>query len=394
MRSETLRRLDIEYAMMGVSLLEPTARRLLGDGYGIRLDISQPFQSDNIAFFGTTTNLNDETPQLLGLYRVSKAGTYDFVQAALASSAFPAIFAPRREADIFPGAGRSDVLFSDGGMFDNLPFMFTLELLANIQRLHRAEAGLDSIDFLRRRHAKPDLFIAGSLNVPPENEANDDRGVNDVLTIARRAGSLQYNVKIRGFQDTADLVSAEVETLLNAVPNGTTLHPRSTAMIDGIVEASVLPVFPIDRNHLNPTYAFCASTGLERGRVQRSIANGCFQTFGALANVQSSNPAPDLLQAARSMDALGKSGRVPSIRWAGSSGGSVEYHGSCTYFRHSRERQIRKLGEPQRYLVNAPLREFSCPFFEAGTENSRGIFEVCAADAEHAAEAARHYPSS
>ena len=390
MKSETLRRLEIEYALMGVSLLEPTAQRLLGNGYGIRLNMSQPFQCDHIAFFGTTTNLMTETPHLLGLYNVGASQSYDFVQAALASSAFPAIFAPRREADIFPGVGRSDTLFSDGGMFDNLPFIFTLELLADIQRLHRSQTGIDSITFLRNRHSNPDLFIAGSLNVPPENELDGERPFEDLSTIARRASSLQYNVKIRAFQDSADLVYSEVESLLDVVPNKQALTAGSTALIDGIVEASVLPVFPIDRDHLNPTYAFCASMGLERDRVARSIANGCFQTFGALANAQSNDPVPDLVQAARSVGPLLKNARIPTIRWARGSGEPIKTKGFCPYFRHSRERKARKLGVLPTYQQDAPIHEFQCPFSEADTRNSREIYNICCADREHHNEADRH----
>jgi predicted acylesterase/phospholipase RssA len=391
MKSETLRRLEIEYALMGVSLLEPTAQRLLGDGYGIRLDTSQPFQHDGIAFFATTTNLMTETSHLLGLYSVGKGQSYDFVQAALASSAFPAIFAPRREADIFPGVGRSDVLFSDGGMFDNLPFIPTLELLADIQRLHRAQTpGIDSIAFLGDRHAKPDLFIAGSLNVPPESEPEDEQAFGDLIAIARRASSLQYNVKIRAFQDSADLVYAEIESLLKAVPSGVSLSFRSAALIDGIVEASVLPVFPTDRDHLNPTYAFCASMGLDRERVQRSIANGCFQTFGAFASAQSAEPPPDLIQAARSVGPLQDAGRIPTIAWTGRRRRRAQTKGCCPYFRHSRERQARKPGEPSSHAVGGLVREFLCPFFEAGTPPSRAIYEVCCADLKHGKESAAH----
>jgi predicted acylesterase/phospholipase RssA len=386
MKSETLRRLDIEYALMGVSLLEPTARQLLGDESGVPLNQLQPFQRRHIAFFGTTTNLMTETPYLLGLYDVGGTQSYDFVQAALASSAFPAIFSPRREADIFPGVGRPDIFFSDGGMFDNLPFIFTLELLASTQRLHRMQTGIDSIAFLKQRHANPDLFIAGSLNVPPEKEQQGESKFDTLPAIARRASSLQYNVKIRAFQDSAEMISDEVECLLKAVSPQIQLTERSQALIDGIVEASVLPVFPVDRDHLNPTYAFCASTGLERARVERSIANGCFQTFAALADAQSPQPSPDSTQAARSMKPLVEAGRIPHIRWTTPSGGKAVTQGSCPYFRHSTQLETRQLGGGSPNHNAGPIQEFICPFYQADTDHTKAIYAVCCTDQAHQKE--------
>src|SRR4029077_8767616 len=186
MKKETLRRLDVEFSLMGVSLLEPTARRLLGSGYGIPLHVPQPFLDDKIAFFATTTNLQKETTFLLGREHIGEGESFDFVQGTLASSAFPAIFAPRRESDVFPGTGRTDVLFTDGGMFDNLPFIPTIEVMAAVQHAHfesvcsrEVERPLGCSDFtpmtfLAQRHAAPDLFIAGSLNIPPEEDEYHD----------------------------------------------------------------------------------------------------------------------------------------------------------------------------------------------------------------------------
>jgi len=81
----------------------------LGGELGLDLQKAQPFfssPSEGIAFFGTTTDLVSEEPLLLGHHDVPGGeGTYNFVEAALASSAFPGVFAPRRESDVFPGAG-------------------------------------------------------------------------------------------------------------------------------------------------------------------------------------------------------------------------------------------------------------------------------------------------
>ncbi len=403
MKTETLRRLDIEYSLMGVSLLEPTAHRLLGKEYGIPLDTRQPFQDDHIYFFGTTTNLLDESSLLLGQKLDKDPVSYDVVQAALASSAFPAVFAPRRASDVYPGAGPPSDLYSDGGMFDNLPFLPAIELLADVQRAHRSASGgaRGSIEFLRKRHESPDLFIAGALNVPPESKEEGEGPFDDILTIARRAGSLKDNVKIRSFQDSADLIFREVEQLVKVDPNHPRLaQPHTAEVIDGIVEASVLPVYPVDREHLNPTYAFCASLGLREDRVQRSIVNGCFQTFAALADSQSSAPRDELQQAARSMKSLVPE-RIPRLEWAPSSEGFEKANrakGLCPYFRSSLVRGGPRMpGEPSTSQHNTTVHQFVCPFWQADKPDkpwTRRLYEVCCSDETHRKEAENYYPPS
>jgi predicted acylesterase/phospholipase RssA len=404
-KKETLRRLDVEYSLMGVSLLEPTARQLLGSKYRIPLDVPQPFLEDGIAFFATTTNLLEEKTFLLGCHPMSHGEHFDFVQGTLASSAFPAIFAPRRESDIFPGTGRIDVLFSDGGMFDNLPFIPAIELMASVQREYweKNKKDLDPIDFLERRHRAPDLFIAGSLNVPPEEDEYGDDDFDDLITIRRRASSLQDNIKIRSFQGTADAVHEEIELILKTVPKKASLDERTIALFNGVVEAEVLPVFPIDRDHLNPTYAFCASVGLKKDRVRRSIVNGCFQTFAALANSQLREPPHELRQAKRSIDVLTTPGtspgggpsprRIPIIWWRPKSKAKGEKVGLCPYFAHSRSPRVpRKPGATwnEAEEANAEPRPFVCPFHEAHAAGAKAkiegaietgkLYEICRAD--------------
>lgn len=393
MRKETLKRLDVEYALMGVSLLEPMARKLLGADCGIPLDVPQPFLAHRIALFATTTNLQNETTFLLGRELIGERKSFDFVQGTLASSAFPAIFAPRRESDIFPGTGRNDVLFSDGGMFDNLPFIPTIELLAAVQRSHfesacNGKAGgsprnshLTPMTFLAQRHAAPDLFIAGSLNIPPEQDEYHDDDFDDLVTIHRRASSLQDNIKIRAFQEAGDAIHDQVALLIEKVDPGTSFDKDTKNLINGIVEAQVLPVFPSDRDHLNPTFAFCASVGMKKERVERSIVNGCFQTFAALANTQLPEPPPELRQSKRSMDVLvkpaassGPAGprRIPLIVWQ--SARKKKLDGACPYFAHTR--RPRTPGENSSNEYEQP-QIFKCPFFEAaGTDECKNPSEL------------------
>ena len=95
-REETLRRLEIVNAVMGASLLEPTARRLLGSMLGYNMNERQPYKDANIALFGTSTKLRHQQPVLLGRYKFDLP-SYDFWwNACLASSAFPALSRERR----------------------------------------------------------------------------------------------------------------------------------------------------------------------------------------------------------------------------------------------------------------------------------------------------------
>jgi predicted acylesterase/phospholipase RssA len=391
LKAETLRRLEIEDAVIGTSLLEVTAYKLLGGDLGLDLHKAQPFFSSpekGIAFFGTTTDLVSEEPLLLGRYNVPGGeGTYNFVEAALASSAFPGVFAPRRESEVFPGAGKVDVLLSDGGMFDNLPFLPAIEVLGAVQRVYRKAKNLDSLEFLRCRHQSPDLFIAGSLNVRPERDDEADATFDDLITIAKRAGSLQDNVKIRDFQDLANTVGGQLDLLLSSAPEKASLDPD---FIDGIVDATVLPVFPVDRNHLNPTFAFCASTGMDPERVKKSIADGCFQTFATFAEAQRTPPSSDeYKQPARSIAKLKELGRIPEIKWARESGGKITGDGRCPFFRHSADTEK---SQAAKVLSQGRLSEFNCPFYATKPPIGHAIFKSCSRDSVHLDEEALHPP--
>jgi predicted acylesterase/phospholipase RssA len=291
MKKETLRRLDIEQAVIGTSLLAQVAEELLTDGNLALRKVRQPFKE--IAYFGTTTNLKSQSPMLLGGYDRYKGSPYDYVEAALASSAFPAVFAPRLESAVFPGSGRTDTFFADGGMFDNLPFLPAIQVLSWAQCGYRQSRGaqLDSRDFLRKRHARPDLMLAGALDVLPESDPQAQGAFDTLAAICRRSGSLAHNVKIRSFEYGSVQIHKQLRTYLGQSGNGLETavdpgDPPGITLADKVVDAAVLPVFPASKAHLNGTFSFCASTGLNRERVQRSIANGCFETLLAFAEAE------------------------------------------------------------------------------------------------------------
>src|SRR5262249_23494648 len=157
-----------------------------------------PYQSAEIAFYGTTTNLNSQRALLLGGTGLHPDAPYDFLEAALASSAFPAVFTPRRESEIFPGTGMAEAVFADGGMFGHLPVVPAIHILARAQRGYRATTGRSRtpLDFLQQRIAAPDLFIAGALNAVPEYDDGARGRFASLADIKRRASSLEHNSKI------------------------------------------------------------------------------------------------------------------------------------------------------------------------------------------------------
>ena len=286
LRRESLKRLNIECAVMDASLLEQVAKELLGAPI-LDLDRAQPYK--DIAFFATTTNLGSKTAYVLGKEPSDPSVRYDFVEEGLSSSAFPCIFAPRRESDLMPGRGLTDVRYSDGGMFDNLPFLPSIDMLASVQKEFRpTRSGLTPVEFLKHRYQHPDLFLAGSLDVNPEDDLSDDgknpNPYDTILKIYKRTRLLANNTKIRGFEWAAEMVHAQIEQLLGLISRGGALPTETNKFLDKIVDSAVLPVFPSSPDHLNGTFEFCASLGMKPEKIQRSIADGCFQTLMAFAD--------------------------------------------------------------------------------------------------------------
>ncbi|MET0552933.1 MAG: patatin-like phospholipase family protein, partial [Vicinamibacteria bacterium] len=365
LRVSTLGRLEITHAMMGTSLLEPTARQLLGEGFGIALDRAQPyhrratatageagdFRPLDVSFFCTTSHLNSQTPLLLGRDFFREFATYDFVKAALASSAFPAVFSPVQEADVLPGLGRTDSLLSDGGMFDNLPFFPAMEVLADVQRARLEATASNARAELQGRYDAPDLFVAAALNADPSEEEDESP---DFLHVAERVSSLAANVKLDAFVTAAKKVDQQVAALLAATSAGhTTLD---TPLANAIVSAAILKISPTSKEQVNPTFSFCASLGLRPARVQRSIADGCFRTLESFMEAARA-PGSAL---SRSISALQRLGRIPTIRARPFAGRPSGAGPACPYF-----------------LVDE--KDHPCPFVSGETEIGR----ICKEEQAH-----------
>jgi predicted acylesterase/phospholipase RssA len=373
-RKYTIPRLGIQEAVIGTALLETEIRNLLGKevngGNGQPfLPREQGIPAENrrgIAFFATTTNLIEEWTALLGADLKMMDQAYDFVAALLASSAFPAAFPPKRESEIYPGIGRRDTFFGDGGVFDNLPFVPALSVLSRLQKNHGEERGHDNwLQDTISRADHPDLFLVGALDAEQQPESGSFDGLR---TIWNRASRLEQNEKIYGFQRASRRVHNQIDRLAGEVKKRkagdlgdleAALKPHRS-FLEGVVNHGVLAVFPADNEeHLNGTFQFCSSVGMTRKRLQRSIAHGCFQTLLEIAKPNGKGSSVPLQ---RSLRALEESSRIPKIEVRGT---AEDDEGRCPFFR-STARPYRDFGLDH---GTGPSENMVCPFYLAGEQH-------------------------
>lgn len=293
--TETIDRLGVYEAVLGANLIEREIRKLLKDDLVEGRDHAsaqiamQPFLDNGTAFFATTVNVVTEAITTLGAEL--DCTSYDMMEALLASSAFPAAFAPRRASSLYPGIGRRDIFYGDGGMFDNLPALPAFEVLAEVQkdRLRTTLGQGRWREELTQRYDHPDLILVGSLN--RRQKADRDVDYSSMLKAFTRAARLADNEKIQGLERA----SIKIDKMLKCVsknprPEDKAAPREAEQFLNGLVNAAVVPVYPSDEAHLNGTFNFCTSLGLDRDRVRRSIAGGCFQTMATLYEGQQKNP--------------------------------------------------------------------------------------------------------
>ena len=288
-RVNTLDSLGIRYAVIGTSLLEGAARKLMGASIcGVDLDQRQPYIPKGwkegrkaTAIFCTTAYVNQRWPLLLGRDALTNAAPYfRFVYAALSSSAFPAAFPARHEAEVFPGTGAETNLFCDGGMFDNLPFIPAIELLRETQAIRFNDSKQTPKQFLLNRLKAPDLIISGGFDpLPSDGSAQVFTSRSDINA---RTGALGAAVKTDSFISMSRRVSAELHKLAEAAPDKGTLHANVVEAMTCSIVAGVVNIVPATKLHLNPTFGFARSLGFAPERVSASIADGCFQTLRGL----------------------------------------------------------------------------------------------------------------
>ena len=361
-RNETLQRLDITSAIIGTSLLEDRARTLLGSDR-FHLDRDQPYAG--ISLFATASDISRSQPLLLPR-DLDHSTVYDFVQAGLSSSAFPAAFRPRQQAEVQPGCGATDILYADGGMFDNLPFFPAIEVLSVVQRNWRTLTHRPAADYLDERLQRPDLFLSASLEAQLGDSDAGDR-LDSFLAIHQRAAKLSVNTKLNSFVDNAAIVAANGRLLHQAYAASAAVPPDDVAeFMDSVVNAAVLQVTPTDKDHLNGTFAFSRSVGFSPWNVAKSIADGCFRTQRSLIR-----PAPNL--AATAVAQMQAAGRIAGL--SVNSNGQAGQPDGCPFFRRE------KNGNPAPFL---------CPFAEAAERFTlpesgilRIVYQQCVSDEKH-----------
>ncbi len=361
---ETLRRLSIEDCVMGADLLEQTAKRLL---FPPELTLSsnptQPYLP-RTAFFATATNVNRRMPVILGRDFSTEVPRYDFLEACLASSAFPVVFAPRSESDLIPGGGSTHTLFSDGGIFDNLPFFPAIDVLSEVQRAAGESDPRQAYRDLKTRFENPALIIAAALDSDFSGAEPD----SDTVSLWQASSRLRANVKLHSFCQSAELVDKQIARYLNAYAGHQ--DEVDARFVNSIVPNCVLPILPTDPDHLNGTFAFSKSTGLKPERVQLSIADGCFRTLLELSDAPATQRTPSLdaaLERARSAHLMARVARIPNPVPPQNSKG-------CPYFQID--------GQP-----------FDC-HFTGGKRPLPEIHGACCADALHRDPVASISPSS
>ena len=355
-RRETLPSFEIERYLMGTSLLKEQAQRLLGvDVAEVRLDKVQPYHhpakkahGKKVSFFCTTSFLNARTSLLLGRDFLTENPTWDFIFAALSSSAFPAVFSPRSEAEVLPGRGRTDRLFADGGMFDNLPFFPAIEILGTGQASWRQ--GCNSVPAVlgrvKSRTRRRDIIIAAGLDAEPGPESVYDT----LFKIRRRAKSLSVDSKVRTFEAGAEKVKMTLDQLAGAA--AVSCSQADADFLESTVNAAVLKIVPTDKDHINGTFAFCRSVGLDVETVQRSIADGCFRSLAAFLDAYATDST---------VRPAFQNTKVPELAVTVK---GKEEPGECPYF----------------YLSDKPM---VCPFAAARDGKVSGIRNICAEDKAH-----------
>jgi predicted acylesterase/phospholipase RssA len=249
-----LNRMDVGEEVLGAEPLQMLIEEfVIPDKYSDNPE-SAPFEciDDNTMFLATATNLTDGKFELLP--RENEDTT--LIEGLLASSAFPAVFRPRRSWDLHPGTNEINQ-FIDGGVMDNLPLVSALDQMRKLA--NNAELPL------RSTHG-PHLMLAASLEIDSEREDEiDPETIAEFWpALMSRAGELKYNTKLNNFER----VTANLQKI----------HYCSDAMRTPM-RVKVLAVKP---RWLCNTFAFHPMLGFRRITQVRSIAHGCAATLIAM----------------------------------------------------------------------------------------------------------------
>jgi len=223
---------------------------------------------DKEFLIATTTNLTTGRLTTIGqCWLHSSTDTWaSLMEALLASSAFPAVFRPRRSSEVFP-RDQSNYQYVDGGIMDNLPLDAVVGFLDDA-----AIAG-----HLVRRPGVPHLLLSGSLE--PEFVPFDKRCTKEISSLwplaLKRAGQLSYNRKADTF--------AQAQEDFRQLFNDSALKQHRSQNSWEPLDIEVLNVKP---KWLCGTFGFHPMLGFRRWKQAASIAHGCASTLLRLHQVE------------------------------------------------------------------------------------------------------------
>jgi predicted acylesterase/phospholipase RssA len=226
-------------------------------------DLFESFRDSGIYFLATATNIDSGELEILGGDILAAEHEASLRYGLLASSAFPAVFRPRKSWEIFRRSNVSHQ-YIDGGVIDNLP------LDAVAQFLDRASSAKRGAIVRRPRYGQtnvPHLIFTASLEIDPATGCAGESGIGDCLEVSRRARTFKYNRKIDAFAST----QADLRLIHGA-------HPEPN-----LLDLHVVAVKP---KWLCSTFGFHPMLGFRRRKQKQSIAHGCASTFATVFEMQ------------------------------------------------------------------------------------------------------------
>ncbi|HEX7190962.1 MAG TPA: patatin-like phospholipase family protein, partial [Thermoanaerobaculia bacterium] len=266
---EYLVRCGVEHEILGSEPLSLLIKHLVLQpgtrGAGPVNDHFSMFVRDGIYFLATTTNLTEGKLEILGDPRVPDDPS--LTEALLASSAFPAIFRPRRSTAVYASNCDSNQLI-DGGVMDNLPFDSVTGFLDRA-----ATRMLIARRPMRNGERVPHLLFTASLETDFEHltEAQATVVAGNWIRLMQRAKQLQYNRKV-------DLYS-KLQSDLRAIDEWRSRRSAAPSDRWRPLDLHILTVKP---KWLCSTFAFHPMLGFRREKQAANIAHGCASTFASL----------------------------------------------------------------------------------------------------------------
>ncbi len=225
------------------------------------------FQAAGIHLLVTATDLDSGELKILNSRPANPGERARLKEALLASSAFPAVFRPRRAWEVFVDA--SNDRFVDGGVMDNLP----LDAVVNFLNRAARNGWVPRQPRLNEQHV-PHLVFTASLEV--RQRKMDARSLREFAeswpALRKRAKQLRYNQKIDSFSNAQRDLRLIREWRRRTEPGFDPDDSGKWPLLD--IETVV-----VKPEWLPGTFAFHPMLGFRRVNQAASIAHGCASTF-------------------------------------------------------------------------------------------------------------------